>query len=79
MQFRTIVITIIVGMWLVGLLLMAGTGKNYNDEPIQRPIDKILETSKPDPNNFGYNEYDEFNGYGDAEDDFEYQDGITTP
>jgi|688.fasta_scaffold241108_1 hypothetical protein len=34
-----------------------GSGKNYDDEPTrpQRPIDKILETSKPDSIH-GYND-----------------------
>ena len=61
MNIKIAVIAVIVGMWLVGLLLSQGQGKNYDDDPIrpQRPIDKILETSKPDPNNFGYNDYDD--------------------
>ncbi len=33
MKIRTIVLAVIVGMWIVGALLMQGTGKNYDDEP----------------------------------------------
>jgi hypothetical protein len=57
MNIKVAVIAVIVGIWLVGLLLSQGQGKNYDDDPIrpQRPIDKILETSKPDGNT-GYND-----------------------
>jgi hypothetical protein len=62
-------------MWIVGALLMQGTGKNYDDDPIpQRPIDKILETSKPDY----FNGYDD-DPFGDAGSDYEIEEGINTP
>ena len=32
---------------------------NKPNTPTERPIDKVLETSKPDPNNFGHNDYDD--------------------
>lgn len=33
MNIKVVVAAIIVGMWIVGALLMQGTGKNYDDEP----------------------------------------------
>jgi len=75
MKLRTAVLSVIVGIWLVGLLLSQGTGKNYDDEtPTQRPIDKVLETAKPDYIN-GYDD----DPFGDAGSDYESEDGINTP
>ena len=78
MNIKTAVISVIVGIWLIGLLLSQGTGKNYDNEtPTQRPIDKFLETAKPDPNNSGYNDYDD--PFGDPGSDYEIEEGINTP
>ena len=75
MSFRQIVTAIIAGVWLLGFFLMATSGKNYTDEtPTQRPIDKILETSKPDY----FNGYDD-DPFGDPGSDYETEDGINTP
>ena len=75
MNIKVVVGVVIVGMWLVGLLLGQGKGKNYDNEtPIQRPIDKILETSKPDY----FNGYDD-DPFGDVGSDYETEDGINTP
>ena len=75
MNIKIAVTTVIVGLWVAGLLLMAGQGKNYDDEtPTQRPIDKILETSKPDY----FNGYDD-DPFGDPGSDYETEYGINTP
>ena len=77
MNTKVVVGAVIVGIWIVGLLLGQGTGKNYDDDPIpQRPIDKFLETSKPDPN--GFNGYDD-DPFGDPGSDYEIEEGINTP
>jgi hypothetical protein len=77
MSFRQIVTAIIAGVWLLGFFLMATSGKNYTDEtPTQRPIDKVLETSKPEYH-IGYNNYDD--PWSDPGSDFEPEEGITTP
>jgi hypothetical protein len=76
MNFKIAVVAVIVGMWIVGLFLAQGQGPNYENDPVQpqRPIDKILETSKPDP----------FHGYiddpfSDPGSDYEFEDGQNTP
>ena len=75
MNIKVVVGAVIVGMWIVGLLLSQGTGKNYDNEtPTQRPIDKVLETAKPDYIN-GYDD----DPFSDAGSDYESDDGINTP
>jgi hypothetical protein len=75
MDFKLVAIIVIVGMWIVGLLLGQGNGNNYDDEtPTPRPIDKILETAKPDYIS-GYDD----DPFGDAGPDYESEDGINTP
>jgi hypothetical protein len=37
MKIKTAVIAVIVGLWLVGLLLGQGKGKNYDDETPNNP------------------------------------------
>jgi len=66
MSFRQIIFTVIAGLWLLGLLLSQGQGKNYDDTPpecIERP----------------YGCFNEYNRDYVNEDDFEYEEGITTP
>lgn len=78
MRYRITFIAVLTGLLVTGC---AGWESDENgiyinpnrpNTPTERPIDKVLETSKPDPNNFGYNEYDEFfDGYSDPADDYE--------
>ena len=65
MNIRAVVLAVIVGMWLVGLLLMQGQGKNYDETPSD-----CIERSYGCFNPYKY----EYN-----DDDYEIEEGITTP
>jgi hypothetical protein len=65
MNIKVVVGAVIAGMWILGLLLGQGTGKNYDNDPIP-------------PQDRPYGNFNEYK-YEYNDDDYEIEEGINTP